>query len=121
MPAIYSHTRAQEDAEATLAVLVKLYEMASELPVQFASEIVRATQSVYWDAGYFFTQVLKDKARQMPVARKAQQKDYGVLFAQPEELLARPLKPNPVIEPLDPEETTAVLSQAGLFRIHAEF
>ena len=107
--------RAQEDAEATLAVLVKLYEMASELPVQLLSEIVRATQSVYWDAGYFFTQVLKDKARQMPVARKAQQKDYGVLFAQPEELLARPLKPNPVIEPLDPEETTAVLSPGGPF------
>ena len=112
--------RAQEDAEATMAVLVKLYEMAYDLPVQLLSEIVRASQNVYWDANYFFTQVLKSKAREMPVARKAQQKDYGVLFAEPGELLAQPLKSNPVVEPLDPEETTAVLSPGGPFSKYME-
>lgn len=107
--------RAQEDAEATLAVFVKLYELALELPTQLLAEIVHASQNTFWDGKLFFTQALKAKTRETPTAKKVKQKDYGVLFAQPEELLARPLKPNAVIEPIDPEETTAVLSPGGPF------
>lgn len=107
--------RALEDAEATLAVLIRLCELAVELPTHLLTEIVHASQSINWDANWFFTQVLKEKAHDLPQARKAKQKDYGVLFAPPSELLAPPLKPNPVIEPLDVEETTAILSPGGPF------
>lgn len=107
--------RAQEDAEATLAVFVKLYEMALDLPTHLLAEIVHAAQNIHWDAKLFFTQVLKSKTRETPKARQAKQKDYGVLFAKPGDILTRPLKPNPLIEPIDAEETTAVLSPGGPF------
>ena len=107
--------RAQEDAEATMAVFIKLYELALELPTHLLAEIVQSAQNIKWDADYFFTQVFRSKMHELPKARQAKQKDYGVLFGEPEELLAQPLKPNAVIEPLDAEETTAVLSPGGPF------
>ena len=75
--------RAQEDAEATMMVFIKLYEMALELPTHLLAEIVQAAQNIKWDAAYFFTQVFKNKTRELPKARQAKQKDYGVLFSEP--------------------------------------
>ena len=107
--------RAQEDAEATLAVFLRLVEKAKKLPLHLLAEIVQASQKLEWDAGWFFSQVLRESSKEVPQARKAKQQDYGVLFADPSELLAQPLKPNPTLVPLDVEETTAVLSPGGPF------
>ncbi len=107
--------RAQEDADATLAVCMKLFEIASKLPQHVLAEIVQDAQSIEWDASWFFTQVLKNLIKESPQARSARQQDYGVLFSEPSELLAQPLKPNPTILPLDVEETTAILSPGGPF------
>jgi DNA polymerase-3 subunit epsilon/ATP-dependent DNA helicase DinG len=108
--------RAQEDAEATLAVCIRLFEKASELSTHLIAEIVQDAQSIDWDANYFFTQVLRNRSKQAPQARHTGQQDYGTLFSQPSELLAQPLKPNPTILPLDVEETTAILSPEDLFQ-----
>jgi DNA polymerase-3 subunit epsilon/ATP-dependent DNA helicase DinG len=107
--------RAQEDAEATMAVFLRLMEKAQALPMQLLAEIVQDSQSVDWDAGWFFTQVLRMRSKEGVQARQVKQRDYGVLFSEPSELLTPALKPNPVFEPLDPEETTAVLSPGGPF------
>ncbi|MEW6651598.1 MAG: exonuclease domain-containing protein, partial [Chloroflexota bacterium] len=107
--------RAQEDAEATLAVLLQLFEKARTLPMHLLAEIVQDAQSIEWDARWFFTQVLKIRSQETPQARQAKQQDYGVLFSEPSELLAQPLKPNPTILPLDVEEATALLSPGGPF------
>ncbi len=107
--------RAQQDAEATLAVFMRLYEKACELPMHLLAEIVQDSQSIEWDAAWFFTQVLRKRSQGAPQARRAKQEDYGILFSEPSELLAQPLKPNPTIVPLDVEETTAILSPGGPF------
>ncbi len=107
--------RAQEDAEATLAVCIRLFEKACELPLHLLAEIVQDAQGVDWDARWFFTQVLKKRTQETPQARQSKQQDYGVLFSEPSELLAQPLKPNPTLQSLDVEETTAILSPGGPF------
>lgn len=107
--------RAEEDAEATLAVFLKLCEKAHELPLHLLAEIVQASQNIDWDASWFFSQILKERSHETLKAKKVKQQDYGVLFAEPGELLAQPLKPNPVFSPLDVEETTAILSPGGPF------
>ncbi len=107
--------RAQEDADATLAVCIKLFEKTEQIPQHILAEIVQDAQSIEWDGRWFFTQVLRKRSQAMPQARPAKQEDYGVLFSEPDELLAQPLKPNPTILPLDVEETTAILSPGGPF------
>jgi len=107
--------RAQEDAEATLAVFNKLYELSKELPLHLIAEIVNASQNIAWDGRWFFTQILKERSKGPISARQADQKDYGVLFEAPADLMTQPLKPNPEIIPLDIEEATAMLSPGGPF------
>lgn len=112
--------RAQEDAEATLAVFTKLIDKTKELPVSLLSEIVQDSQRITWDAAWFFEQVLRECIKKPAVARKATQSDYGILFSEPSELFTQPLKPNATTIPLDAEETTAILSSGGLFSKYLE-
>ena len=65
--------RAQEDAEATLAVFLRLVEKAKKLPLHLLAEIVQASQKFEWDAGWFFTQVFRECSKEAPQARKAKQ------------------------------------------------
>ena len=107
--------RAQEDAEATMEVFLRLYEKALNLPTHLLAEIVQDAQGQDWDASWFFSQVLRQKSKELPQARQARQYDYGVLFTDPAELLTPALKPNPEMVSLDIEETTAILSPGGPF------
>lgn len=107
--------RAQDDAEATLAVFNRLAEEAAKIPLGLLAEIVQASQNLAWDGGWFFREILKEAAKGPIPARRASQKDYGVLFESPAELLDQPLKPNPELIPLDVDETTALLASGGPF------
>ncbi len=108
--------RAQEDAEATMAVFLRLIDKARALPIHLLAEIVQDSQNILdWDARWFFNQVLRMRSQEGMQAREAKQRDYGVLFSEPSELLTPALKPNPVFEPLDVEEATAILSPGGPF------
>ncbi len=107
--------RAQEDADATLAVFQKLYELGQELPVHLIAEIVSASHNLDWDGSWFFAELLKERAKGPQTARVAAQTGYGVLFDEPPELLTAPLKPNPEVAALDVEEVSALLSPGGPF------
>ena len=112
--------RAQEDAEATLGVFRKLHELARGLPVHLTAEIVQSSKNIYWEAGWFFKELLKEQSKGPVRAKETRQRDYGVLFDAPSEILSQPLKPNPELIPLDLEETTAVLSPGGPFSQYLE-
>ncbi len=112
--------RAQDDAEATLAVFQKLHLLAGELPLYLLAEIVQASHNLTWDGRWFFGEVLKERSKGPVPARQAVQKEYGVLFDAPSELLDQPLKPNSEITPLDIEETSAILSPGGPFSKYLE-
>jgi DNA polymerase-3 subunit epsilon/ATP-dependent DNA helicase DinG len=112
--------RAKDDAEATLAVFRKLHELAGELPLHLLAEIVQASYNLSWDGRWFFSEVLKERSRGPVPAKQTTQKDYGVLFEEPSELLSQPLKPNLELVPLEIEETTAILSPGGPFSKYLE-
>ena len=107
--------RAQEDADATLEVFLRLLEKARTLPVHLIAEIVQSSKNITWDGRWFFTQVLREQSKAPIQARSAKQKEYGVLFIDPSEILAPPLKANDEIQPLDVEEITEILSPGGVF------
>jgi ATP-dependent DNA helicase DinG len=107
--------RAQEDADATLKVFLCLLEKARALPVHLIAEIVHSSKSMAWDGQWFFTQLLKEQSKSAIKARLVEQKDYGVLFSDPSELLSPPLRPNDNLIPLDIEEITEILSPGGMF------
>ncbi|MDP2964552.1 MAG: helicase C-terminal domain-containing protein [Pelolinea sp.] len=112
--------RAKDDAEATMAVFRKLHDLVGELPLHLLAEIVQASLNLSWDGRWFFSEVLKGRTKGPIPARQTTQKEYGVLFEAPSELLAQPLKPNPELLPLDIEETTAILSPGGPFSTYLE-
>ena len=112
--------RAQDDAEATMAVFQKLHQLAGELPLHLLAEIVKASHNLNWDGRWFFTEVLKERSKGPVLAKQTAQREYGVLFEAPSELLAQPLKPNAEIVALDIEETSAILSPGGPFSKYLE-
>ncbi len=107
--------RAQEDADATLEVFLRLLEKARDLPVHLIAEIVQSSKNITWNGRWFFTQVLREGSKTPIQARSVKQKEYGVLFSDPSEILAPPLKANDEIHPLDVEEITEILSPGGIF------
>ena len=107
--------RAQEDADATLEVFLRLLEKVRALPVHLIAEIVQSSKNIAWDGRWFFTQVLREQSKAPIQARSAKQKEYGVLFTDPSEILTPPLKANDDIRPLDLEEITEILSPGGVF------
>ncbi len=84
------------------------------------AEIVQASHNLTWDGRWFFNEVLKERSKGPIPAKQAAQKEYGVIFEAPSELLAQPLKPNPEIVALDIEEATAILSLGGPFSKYLE-
>ncbi|MCD6356374.1 MAG: 3'-5' exonuclease, partial [Anaerolineaceae bacterium] len=107
--------RAKEDAEAALAVFLRLLDKTRTLPVHLLAEIVQASRNINWGGKWFFSQILSEKSKAPIQARSAKEKDYGVLFTNPSEILVPPLKPNEEIQPLDIEEITGILSPGGPF------
>jgi len=107
--------RAQSDAEATLDVFNALYAQAKKLPPHLIAEIVNASQNIDWNGAWFFTQLLKELSKSPISPHPTRQKDYGILFEAPEELLQKPLKPNQQLIPINIDEATALLSAGGPF------
>ncbi len=107
--------RAQEDADATLEVFLCLMEKARALPVHLIAEIVQSSKNIGWDGRWFFSQLLREQSKTPIKARSVKQKEYGVLFSDPSEILAPPMKTNDEIQPLDVEEITEILSPGGIF------
>jgi len=107
--------RALDDAEATLSIFRKLFEVGKELPVQIISEIVRSGLQIAWDGNWFFKELLQEKSRSPIRAREANERGSGKLFTPPSEILSQPIKENEELIPLDIEEVSAYLSAGGAF------
>ncbi|HEY60863.1 MAG TPA: DEAD/DEAH box helicase family protein [Anaerolineae bacterium] len=111
---IHAH-RALDDALMTQKVFSQLYQKAQSLPIELVTEIVHQGQHIDWGGQWFFSQLLRERAKEPLKARKVQQKIFGVLFGKPSELLTAPMKANKELLPLDEEEVAAYLEHGGAF------
>ncbi|MHB8933215.1 MAG: helicase C-terminal domain-containing protein, partial [Bellilinea sp.] len=112
--------RALDDARLTHAVYFRLYEQAIQMPIELLAEIVRDSEGLDWDAGWFFGQIMRARARQPIGAKQVYQHDYGALFASTETVLAPPLVPPDTLLPLDVDEIAALLEYGGPFAHYFE-
>src|SRR5574340_225481 len=112
--------RALDDARLTHAVYFKLSEQAVQMPIELLAEIVRDSETLDWDAGWFFAQIMRARAKQPIGAKQVYQHDYGALFASTETVLAPPLVPPEKLTPLDVDETAALLEYRGPFARYFE-
>ncbi len=97
--------RALYDAKATAYLYWLLWQKALELPYGTLREIVEAAQGHSWDARPVFEAAL---------AEREPEPGGGLedLFA-PDRAERKPLRPNDVIEPLDPAAVTAQIDEGG--------
>ncbi len=112
--------RAMDDARLAHAVYVQLYERAIHMPLELLAEIVRDSETLDWDAGWFFSQIMRARARQPIEARHAAQHDYGALFASSEMVLAPPLTSAETLTPLNVDEVAALMEYGGPFARYFE-
>lgn len=112
--------RALDDARLAHAVYMKLYERAIQMPIELLAEIVRDSEPVNWDAGWFFGQIMRARARQPIGARQVQQHDYGALFTSTAAVLLPPLIPPETLTPLNVDEVAALLEYGGPFARYFE-
>ena len=114
--------RALDDARVTMAAFNRLSELARELPVELVAEILRLSEPLAWDAGWFFQQVMKARAREGIQPKKARRKE-----ARPAEALRAfdeskypPLGNPENPAPLDADEVASVLEYGGPFSQYFE-
>ena len=120
--------RALDDARVTHALYVKLFERARDIPTKTLDQILKLSAAIDWPARSFFEDALREATRgsfsggsigAQLAAKQAQQKRRrsakpdAPLFARA--VKARPLRPNPEIEPIDTHAIAAQLEQGGAF------
>ena len=104
--------RALDDAKVTMAAFNRLFEIASELPLELVADIVRLSEPLEWDANWFFQEVIRARAKEGVKSKRVKKQDANAWF---DESKFPPLNnpENPV--PLDAEEIAAVLEYGGPF------
>ena len=107
--------RALDDARATHAVYVQLYEKALELPVDLLAEFVRQSEEFYWGAAWIFKQILRARAREPIQAKRAGPSVHGALFAQVGREEYPPLVQDGKFTALNADEVCALLDNGGPF------
>ena len=112
--------RAMDDARLAHAVYVQLYERAIHMPLELLAEIVRDSETLDWDAGWFFSQIMRARSRQPIEARHVTQHDYGALFAASEMVLAPPLTSAETLTPLNVDEVASLMEYGGPFARYFE-
>ena len=107
--------RALDDARATHALYVRLYEFGLELPTGMIAEFVRLSDIYEWGARWVFSQILKARSQQ-PVVSQAVMKQARTSASNRGELMhLQPLQPVEPLHSLDVDEVSAVLEQGGPF------
>src|SRR3990170_3234853 len=114
--------RALDDAKVTMAAFHRLFEMALELPLEMVAEILRLSEPLAWDAGWFFQEVMRARAKAGVQPKKVKRKDAGRFDALRafDDSKYPPLNnpENPV--PLDADEIASVLEYGGPFSQYFE-
>jgi len=114
--------RALDDAKVTMAAFHRLFEMALELPLEMVAEILRLSEPLAWDAGWFFQEVMRARAKAGVQPKKVKKKDAGRFDALRafDDSKYPPLNnpENPI--PLDADEIASVLEYGGPFSQYFE-
>ncbi|MBU1660642.1 MAG: DEAD/DEAH box helicase family protein [Chloroflexi bacterium] len=110
--------RALDDARATHAIYLRLYEEALNLPLDLLAEIVRLADDVPNWMGYgLFFEALRTRSRETVSSRRTRKGFLEPLFARPPRA-APPLIPAAKPSPLDVEDVAAILEYGGEFSHH---
>lgn len=106
--------RALDDAKATGQLFIRLYEMASQLPINLLAMFIRLSEPFDWGASWAFQQLLRTQNHK-PIAGQLFDFHFGPLFQDDHQTLLPPLEPNEKIEPLDMESISSILQYGGPF------
>jgi ATP-dependent DNA helicase DinG len=112
VPQLATH-RALDDALATRAVYLALYEVAGGLSMELLAELVRHSQNVEWGGGELLEDALRLRLKKEGTLTHTPRVRLPVLEREGEAADKVRLEPRPEMEPLDPEETAALLGEAG--------
>ncbi len=111
--------RALDDARATYAIYMRLFEEAMNLPLDLLAEIARLGDEVpAWNGYGLFFEVLRARSKEKIPARKVRRSHTGPLFGDAPLREAEPLIPTTEPTPLDEEEVTSILEHGGPFSKH---
>jgi len=113
IPLPNSH-RALDDAALTHAVYCKLYDKALTLPLELLAEIVRLGETLNWNGGWIFTQILRARSHDAHAAPPMKLSQFKGL-ASSDVILDKPLNPAREVSQLDEDETAALLEYGGPF------
>lgn len=108
--------RAMDDAKVTMAVLNRLFEIAVELPTKFVTEVLRLSESISWDANFFFEDVLKTNTKKGVQAKRVNTKPEALFDEHRYPPLENPENPLGV----DFEEAASILEYGGPFSQYFE-
>lgn len=113
------HHRALEDARVTLAVYLKLFDEAMNLPLDILAEIVRLGDNVTdWDGYGLFSEVLRARSKEKMPAQKDRSFSQNTMFGDKPPRDAEALLPKSELTPLDVEEVASILEYGGEFSNH---
>lgn len=107
--------RALDDSKAAHSVFLKLYEKASNLPIDLLAEFVRLGEQFDWGGSYLFQQIFRARAHGPISARQAREHATGALFSALNQALFPPLNPVDQPTPLDVDEVASILEYGGPF------
>ncbi len=113
--------RALDDAKVTEAVFIRLYEMASALPMEILSEIVRLGEPIDWNANFVFQEILRARSKDGVQEKKAQKAAGRSRAAASFDVASYPPLENPE-QPseLNLDEVTSILEYGGPFAKYFE-
>jgi len=106
--------RALDDAKVTMAAFNRLFEMARELPLELVAEIVRLSEPLEWDAGWFFQEVIRARAKEGIQAKKTKKQAAGTQAWFDDSKFPPLANPETPI-PLNVDEIASVLEYGGPF------
>jgi DNA polymerase-3 subunit epsilon/ATP-dependent DNA helicase DinG len=108
--------RAMDDARVTMAALNRLFDIASELPVDLVAELLRLSEPLTWGASYVFEEVMRSRIKEGIQPRTDNQKKGQLLDNHRNPPLENP--ENPLA--LDLEEVESILEYGGPFSQYFE-
>ncbi len=103
---IGSAHRALYDAKATAYLYWMMWQKLLELPYAVIEEITDAAQGLRWDATAVFEAALRERTAD-------DRSSTGAVFA-PDRADHKALRPNETLEPLTPEQVSAIIDEGGV-------
>ena len=110
--------RALDDARATRAIFLRLFEEAMALPLPILAEILRLSEPVEWPGHWPFQMAMRNRTREIVAPESIRHGYHGPLFEEPPSRALPPLQPPEYFVSLDPEEVSAILEPGGVFAHH---